>query len=173
MALWWCVLFVLPAPHLVVRVHHGHEERAWRHRRRDRARLDAALPVDRHVRHLEPPRGLERLQALRHRRVLHIGRDHVRQAATGRRRPLSSAARLVVLDDAEDGVVVRLRAAAGEDDLVRLCADQLRHRRALALFTAVAHDRPKACPLDGLPQWSCRNGIAASATSGHTGLVAW
>ena len=44
---------------------------------------------------------------------------------------------------------------------------------ALALFTAAAHDRPKACPLDGLPQWSCRNGIAASATSGHTGLVAW
>ena len=44
---------------------------------------------------------------------------------------------------------------------------------ALALFTAAAHDRPKACPLDGLPQWSCRNGMAASATSGHTGLVAW
>mmetsp|Transcript_55590 Transcript_55590/g.156479 ORF Transcript_55590/g.156479 Transcript_55590/m.156479 type:complete len:241 (+) Transcript_55590:524-1246(+) len=44
--------------------------------------------------------------------------------------------------------------------------------RSLASFTAAAHGRAKAWPLEGLPKWWNRKGLISSATSGKIGEVA-
>ena len=129
--------------HLVVGGHDGDEDRLRRDGGGDRLGRDAALVVDGHIAHREAAGGLEGLEALGDGRVLDVARDDVRQ----RRARVGSFAPplLLGLEGAEDSVVVRLRAACREHDLLVGSADERGH------CAACLGDAGCARPAKGMP----------------------
>ncbi len=70
-----------------------------------------------------------------------------------------------------DRQVVGLTPAGGEDDALRLAAEQRRDLGSGGL-TARCATAPYRCALEGLPKRSSRYGRIASRTSGAIGVVA-
>mmetsp|Transcript_10996 Transcript_10996/g.16409 ORF Transcript_10996/g.16409 Transcript_10996/m.16409 type:complete len:425 (+) Transcript_10996:543-1817(+) len=99
---------------LVVRVHHGDERSLRRDRRLQRLQVHDAVGAHGQVGHLEALL-LQPAARVEHTLVLRDCRDHV------------VLLRLVEARHPLDRHVVRLRRAGGEDDLLRVCADERGH----------------------------------------------
>ena len=70
------------------------------------------------------------------------------------------------------GQAVGLGAAASEDDLARLGADQFGHLPRARVSIASRASRPSWCKLEDCPRSAPRYGAAASSTRGSGGVVA-
>jgi hypothetical protein len=97
---------------LVVRVHDRDQNRLVGDRLAQVVEIDAAVLVDRQIGHLGLARTLQRLARVQNCLVLGDGCDDVVALVP------------VELDDALERQIVRLRGAAGEDDLLRLGVQQ-------------------------------------------------
>ena len=132
-----------------------------------RVGIDAADAVHRQDRHLAAE-SLKKVARLKRRGMLDGGGDDVDILAE---EPAEDALERGE-EDALDGLVARLSAAAGEDDLVGMGAEQSRPPVDGRARRLRGRSCRRACVLDGLPKCVCRYGSIASRTAGSSGVVA-